>query len=102
MGEGSADDAEEHVPLGVMAPASESEEEEEPERQTANGKRAADEDDDDVLGAFDEAEKRAGSKKKKKKKAGWDDLPGDGDDLAAAIKSKVDKKRGAKAKGKKR
>jgi exosome complex component RRP45 len=102
MGEGSADDAEEHVPLGVMAPASESEEEPEPERQTANGKRAAAADDDDVLGAFDEAEKRAGSKKKKKKKAGWDDLPGDGDDLAAAIKSKVDKKRGAKTKGKKR
>ena len=93
-------DAEEHVPLGVMAPASESEDEEEPERR---GKRAAAaDDDDDVLGAFDEAEKRAGSKKKKKKKAGWDDLPGDGDDLAAAIKSKVDKKKGAKAKGKKR
>jgi exosome complex component RRP45 len=96
-----ADDADEHVPLGVMAPASESEEEEEegPERR---GKRAAAADDDDeVLGMFDEAAKRAGSKKKKKK-AGWDDLPGDGDDLAAAIKSKVDKKRGAKAKGKKR
>ena len=94
-----ADDANEHVPLGVMAPASESEEEEEgPERR---GKRAAAADDDDeVLGMFDEAAKRAGSKKKKK--AGWDDLPGDGDDLAAAIKSKVDKKRGAKAKGKKR
>ena len=95
---GNTDDADEHVPIGVMAPASESEDEEEPERW---GKRAAADDDDDVLDAFDEAEKRAGSKKKKKK-AGWDDLPGDGDDLAAAIKSKVDKKKGAKAKGKKR
>ena len=56
MGEGSADDAEEHVPLGVMAPASESEEEgsRSGKRQTSNappGSKTS----DDVLGAFDEA-----------------------------------------------
>lgn len=36
--------------------------------------------------------------KKTKKTPGWDDLPGDGDDLTAAIKSKVDKKKKSKSK----
>jgi hypothetical protein len=34
--------------------------------------------------------------KKKKKVSSWEDLPGDGDSLEAAIKAKVNKKKGKK------
>ena len=53
-------------------------------------------DDEDVLGGFDDAARRENGKKTKRN-ATWDDLPGDGNDLAAAIKSKVDKKKKTKA-----
>ena len=49
------------------------------------------------LAVFIEAAKKrgedlGGASEKKKKKGRWDNLPGDGDSLAAAIKAKVAKK----------
>ena len=116
-GEGADDEeGDAHVPVGVMAPPDDDDEDEDEDEEDAEaaaaaaaksatppgkrGKRvasAAADDDDDFLGMFDEAAKRSGAGKKKKKRAGWDDLPGDGDDLAAAIKAKVDKKTKRKA-----
>lgn len=116
-GEGADDEeGDAHVPVGVMAPPDDDDEDEDEDEEDAEaaaaaaaksatppgkkGKRvasAAADDDDDFLGMFDEAAKRSGAGKKKKKRAGWDDLPGDGDDLAAAIKAKVDKKSKRKA-----
>lgn len=100
-----------HVPLGMMAPN-----DSESDSDSAGSLRGADisrvsvkqkrpglkqknvetENDDDVLGGFDDAARRENGKKTKRN-ATWDDLPGDGNDLAAAIKSKVDKKKKTKA-----
>ena len=114
-----------HAPVGVLAPTgsdedeSESEEEEDDEseeeeeeeevvdakkRGGKKGKAATDDGDDggddDVLGMFDVAAKKttAKTKPKRTKLKSWDDLPGDGDDLAAAITAKVSSKKKKKEK----
>ena len=101
-GEGDGDEDEGHVPLGVMASGDSESEEPKPEavnaqqRKTESKKQKREADnDDDVLGMFDQV---IDKEKKTKKTPGWDDLPGDGDDLTAAIKSKVDKKKKSKSK----
>ena len=101
-----------HIPLGVLAPCQSDDEEEEEEEDERSSKKknnrsealkktkekaAADLEDDDILGLFDAAAKKrgedsGGASEKKKKKGRWDNLPGDGDSLAAAIKAKVAKK----------
>lgn len=105
-----------HVPLGVLAPnlSEEDEEEEEEEEKPskkknsrseatpkAKGKAAADLEDDDIFGMFDAAAKKEGKGSGgagAKKKGRWDDLPGDGDSLTAAIRTKVAKKQRKKKK----
>ena len=53
-----------------------------------------------MLGMFDVAAKKttAKTKPKRTKLKSWDDLPGDGDDLAAAITAKVSSKKKKKEK----
>jgi hypothetical protein len=102
------DEGEDHVPLVSLAPPQDddsSEEEEEEVKVKGKGTGAAAGaaaggagkamDEEDILGMFDEAAKR-GPPAGKKKVATWDDLPGDGDDLAAAIRAKVAKKKKAR------